>query len=54
MGRRGRRNLNLSGGDPWIDIRRSGQHGQHDSDEDQDNTILGIIVVLIILVWLFA
>jgi hypothetical protein len=54
MRKRGRRNLNLSDSDPWIDIHRSGQRRQHGQDEDQKNIILGIIVVLIILVWLFA
>jgi hypothetical protein len=40
--------------DPWIDIRRSGEHRQYDLDEDTKNTIIGVIVVFIILVWLFA
>ncbi len=51
---RGKIRLHLDGADPWIDIRRSSRASQGDPDGDWIVTVVGVVLFIVFVAWLFS
>ncbi len=46
--------LHVDGADPWIDIRRSSPTPQGGPDDDWIVTVVGVILFVLLIAWLFS
>ncbi len=53
MGRRKIR-LHVDCDDPWIDIRRSSPTSQGDPDTDWTVAVVGVLLFIVFVAWLFS